>query len=178
MKVMVDLDELQGKLADARQRITDLTEELREEHTRARNIDELIQLMDRMYGSNPDASSNTLQPIAPEEPAAPTADLSLSASDFMAMDTKAAAMSVLRESGRPWQIKELTEEMLRRGWQPRSGSDNPFSAVSTAVNRLSKLNENVVRPRYGWYAWKSQQPVAAEGRVVVSGSAELGGSRL
>jgi hypothetical protein len=171
MKVTLDLDDLRAQAAEIEARMAELDVERQLAYGRLNDLRGLITLMERLYGQTSAEGNATAEPIVVEsESQASTPPLNSEPMlDLMLTDTKEAISRVLRESGTPWKVKDLTGEMLRRGWKPRSDTDNAFSAVNTAINRLHKSNPDVVRPRYGYYAWRPQPP-AAHGASMSSGS--------
>jgi hypothetical protein len=63
-----------------------------------------------------------------------------------------AVIRVMAETGKPWAAREMTEELLRRGWAPDSSS--PEDAVRTAMNRAWKAPGNGIARIGNGYAYR------------------------
>jgi hypothetical protein len=158
MQVTLDLNKLKGDLVRVRAGIEEFERERQRKYQEMNDLAALIDLIERMYASSESATENV-----PED--APVVEVNGQpvAQDLAAMDTKTAFTYVLKQSGKAWALRDLAEEMLRRGWNTRDPADNPFSAVNTAAGRLVKADPHIVRPRYGWYEWREEPfPVAQE----------------
>jgi len=157
MQVTLDLNKLKGDLARARAGIEEFERQRQRKYDELNDLTALITLIERMYASSEAASENV-----PED--APVVEVNGQpvTQDLAAMDTKTAFAHVLRQSGKAWSLRDLAEEMLRRGWNTRDPADNPFSAVNTAAGRLVKADPHIVRPRYGWYEWRDEPSLVAQ----------------
>lgn len=122
-QVVIDVDKIRIELADLRDR--------------AAELEGLLALAER-YGhvEHPD-----------QEDDAPEGRMPLAG-----MGTQDAVRWVLRTSGRPWRVDELTHEMQRLGWS--IGSANPVAVVRTGVQRLKLSDPSIHRVRHGLYAYK------------------------
>jgi len=73
-----------------------------------------------------------------------------------------AVETVLAEARVPLDIDGITDELMRRGWPPRSGS--PRTAVRTAVRRLQERNRDLARDAKGRYYLRSNRLAAEPAR--------------
>jgi len=163
MQVTLDLNKLKDDLARIRADIEDFERQRQRKYDEMNDLTALIGLIERMYVSSESTSENIPQ-VAPIE----AVNGQPVAQDLAAMDTKTAFAYVLRQSGKAWALKDLAEEMLRRGWNTRDPADNPFSAVNTAAGRLVKADPHIVRPRYGWYEWREDSSSATQELALAS----------
>ena len=154
MRVTLDLDELQHQVVEAERELETLEAKRQALLQRRSDLRGLMELTARLYGqAAPTSASAPTPPTGPPESPAKELDLSLD-------DTKKAIRRVLRETGRPWKVKELTTELLRLGWKPRSETDDPYGAVNTAISRLHRTDLRVAKPQYGFYAWAEDRAAA------------------
>jgi hypothetical protein len=65
-----------------------------------------------------------------------------------------AVIHVMTEMRKPWTAKEMTEELLRRGWAPDSSS--PEDAVRTAMSRAWKAPGNGIARLGSSYAYRPE----------------------
>jgi hypothetical protein len=65
-----------------------------------------------------------------------------------------AVIQVMTEMRKPWTAKEMTEELLRRGWAPESSS--PEDAVRTAMSRAWKAPDNGIARLGSSYAYRPE----------------------
>jgi hypothetical protein len=71
-----------------------------------------------------------------------------------------AVRRVLQDSADEMDVRQITEELLRRGWVPQSS--DPVNATSSAASRLVKHNRNVTRRRNasGGYLYRYENPAS------------------
>jgi hypothetical protein len=160
MEIHLDIGELRKKAEQEKIDLAEYEKERQRRYASLNDLEALIGLLERLYVVP--SSPSALEPASTGPSIATDTE-----QDLAGMDTKSAFLHLLRTSGRAWPLREATVEMLRRGWKQRYPTDDAFSAVNTAAGRVARANPNIVKPQYGWYAWKPAD-TANNGQLAVS----------
>lgn len=170
----IDLDRLRADLEAARLTLSQLHIELRDANQRVNDLSAYIELTERLYPELMAASVPKAEPVPaiPAEAAGADAVVDLG---LDGLDTKTAALAVLKATApQAWKVEALAAEMVRRGWH-LDAKQRPELLVASAMSRLYRGGEAlIIKPRYGYYAWKPPEGLAANGVAKASGSATLG----
>ena len=142
------LERLRAEQADDEAKLATLQRRVSSRQKAIDGLEGLVELARAPVAAN--ATEDTPEPVQPvEEPPSP------SSQDENRPRSAEAIRRVLVETKRPWTAKAMTEELLRRGWAPKSTS--PEDAVRTAMNRARKAPDNgIVRLPDGSYIYREE----------------------
>jgi hypothetical protein len=167
---IINLAQLKMDLEQAQAAWERLQDEESHARQRVNDLQQFVRLTERLY---PELALPPDSPAVAAEQRPP--DQAASAPSLAGLDTKDAAIAVLRDTApAPWKVEALAREMIRRGWNP-DAKQRPELLVASAMSRLARGGQApIVKPKYGYYAWQPSEGLTASGMAVTSGSASLG----
>jgi hypothetical protein len=150
---VIDLNRLRDDLAKARERVRDL--------------EQLVDLAERLYSNAGQTPSNTrTSQDSPEVPEGKPATSTLTApvgGPFAGLGAREAAVQLLKTSGRAWKVDAATREMLSLGWQ----TDSP--APATVVRSAMMRDRRVKRVAPGQFRYDEANDSTADASEQPSG---------
>jgi hypothetical protein len=143
------LERLRAEQAEDEAQLTTLQRRVLSRQKAIEGLEGLVDLARAPVAAN--ATEDTPESVQPvEEPPSPRGQ------DEDRPRSAEAIRRVLVETERPWTAKAMTEELLRRGWAPKSTS--PEDAVRTAMSRAGKAPDNgIVRLPDGSYMYRPEE---------------------